>query len=126
MINPDRPLLSMPWSWEEAVPFVSERLKQAGLSVLRTFDLKQARGVQASCGCPYHGADSCDCQMVDFLVYGQEAQPATLVAHGHNGQTWFSMVELMDGSNARLEAQIRSCLVSGPPDAVESDEPDVK
>jgi hypothetical protein len=44
--------------------------------------------------------------MVVLLVYGKDNQPASLVAHGHNGQTWFSLVEFLGSTNTRLEAQI--------------------
>jgi hypothetical protein len=46
--------------------------------------------------------------MVVLLVYGTDNQPVSLMAHGHNGQTWFSLVEFLVGINAPLEAQIRS------------------
>jgi hypothetical protein len=51
--------------------------------------------------------EACDCQMVVLLVYGKENLPVSLVAHGHNGQTWFSLVEFLYGTNTHLEAQIR-------------------
>jgi hypothetical protein len=31
--------------------------------------------------------------MVVLLVYGADNRPATLVAHGHDSQTWLSLVE---------------------------------
>ena len=45
------------------------------------------------CSCPYHGANPCDCQMVVMLVYGTAGLPATLVAHGHHGRTWITLVD---------------------------------
>jgi hypothetical protein len=54
---------------DEAVDWVIEQAYQAGLSVLRTFDLQMARHAQTSCPCPHHGTDQCDCQMVVLLVY---------------------------------------------------------
>jgi hypothetical protein len=44
--------------------------------------------------------------MVVLLVYGKDNQPASLIAHGHNGQTWFSMVEFLGSTNTHLETQI--------------------
>src|SRR5512133_2579277 len=83
-------------------------MQQSGLQVIRTFDLHETRVGETTCSCPNHGTEACDCQMVVLLVYGKENLPVSLVAHGHNGQTWFSLVEFMGGTNARLEAQIRN------------------
>src|SRR5512133_1645983 len=93
-------------------------MRQAGLQVIRTFDLHETRVSDANCTCPNHGTEKCDCQMVVLLVYGKENQPASLVAHGHNGQTWFSLVEFLGGTNTRLEAQIRGVFAP-----VENDSP---
>lgn len=110
-------LLVLECSCNEAVERVTEALTQAGFRVLRSFDLRQAwrhpigegslGGLRAAssfdlrsamtapsdCSCPYHGADPCDCQMVVMLVYGTVGSPATLVAHGHNRQTWITLIE---------------------------------
>ncbi len=108
MLNQNRPILFVQQPWDDAVPFFVERMQQSGLQVIRTFDLHETRVDDTTCNCPHHGTDKCDCQMVVLLVYGKDNQPASLVAHGHNGQTWFSLVEFLGGTNARLEAQIRS------------------
>jgi hypothetical protein len=107
VINQNRPILYLQQPWDHAVPYFVERLKQSGLQVIRTFDLHETRVNETSCTCPHHGTEKCDCQMVVLLVYGKENQPASMVAHGHNGQTWFSLVEFLGGTNARLETQIR-------------------
>lgn len=64
------------------------------------------------CTCPHH-AGNCDCDLVVLLVYGTEQPPATIVAHSHNGKTWFS---LADGPSERplpeLFKQIKSALVA--------------
>jgi hypothetical protein len=44
--------------------------------------------------------------MVVILVYGGDEQPASVVVHGHDGQTWFSLVESLGTVNPRLAAQI--------------------
>ena len=31
--------------------------------------------------------------MVILLVFGKKAEPATLILHGNDGQTWFSIVD---------------------------------
>lgn len=62
------------------------------------------------CTCPHHAGD-CDCDLVVLLVYGTEPRPATIVAHSHNSNTWFS---LADGPSERplpeLLKQIKSAL----------------
>ncbi|HEX6384736.1 MAG TPA: hypothetical protein VF177_08715 [Anaerolineae bacterium] len=102
---------------DEAVEQVTGALTGAGFRVLRSFDLRQAwrqpineaalGGLRAAssfdlrsamtapgdCSCPYHGTDPCDCQMVVMLVYASAGSPATLVAHGHNGQTWITLID---------------------------------
>lgn len=108
MLNQNRPILSIKQSWADAVPYFVERMKQSGLEVIRTFDLHETRVGETTCTCPNHGTEKCDCQMVVLLVYGKDNLPASLVAHGHNGQTWFSLVEFLGGTDSRLEAQIRN------------------
>lgn len=108
MLNQNRPILYLQQPWADAVPYFVERVQQSGLQVIRTFDLHETRVSETTCTCPNHGTENCDCQMVVLLVYGKDNFPASLVAHGHNGQTWFSLVEFLNGSNSRLEAQIRS------------------
>jgi hypothetical protein len=75
-----------------AVTWMTNKVSQAGLAVIRTFDLQTTRYGAASCPCPQHGTDACDCQMVVLLVYQDHHQPLSLVAHGYDGQTWFSVV----------------------------------
>ena len=94
----------------DAVPQVVEVLANYGLVVTQSFDLHVATSpyvrvaehvgqdhfrtlltIPDDCFCPKHGTTGCDCQMVVMLVYGKAAAPATLVAHGHDGQTWLSL-----------------------------------
>jgi hypothetical protein len=99
--------------WVDAVPRFVERMQQQGLRVIRTFDLHETRIAENACTCPNHGTEPCDCQLVVMLVYGKESPPASLVAHGYNGQTWFSLVEFLGAANACLESQIRSVFGTG-------------
>jgi hypothetical protein len=93
---------------DEAVELVSTKMNQAGLSVIRTFDLQVARRAQTVCPCPHHGTDPCDCQMVVLLVYQLYQKPITIIAHGYNGQTWFSVVDTpQQRADPHLEATIR-------------------
>ncbi len=112
MLNQNRPILYVQQPCEEAVPFFVERMQRSGLQVMRTFDLHETRVGETTCACPHHGTEKCDCQMVVLLVYGTENQPASLVAHGYHGQTWFSLVEFLGRTNTRLEAQIRDILIA--------------
>lgn len=96
---------------DEAIAWVVRQINGAGLQVLRTFDLQVARLTHAECPCPYHGTDQCDCQMIVLLVYGDHYQPISLVAHSHDGSTWFSLVDTpQQRADPRLEATIRQAL----------------
>ncbi len=96
---------------DEAIAWVIQQVSSAGLKVLRTFDLQVARLAHTECPCPHHGTDQCDCQMVVLLVYGDSIQPISLVAHSHDGKTWFSLVNTpQQRADPRLEATIRQAL----------------
>jgi len=84
--------LSVDRRCDKALDWLGRSLACAGLRVLRTFDLHNARFNLEDSPCPNHGSEACDCQMVVVLVYGQAAQPATLILHGSNGQTLLSLV----------------------------------
>lgn len=84
--------LSFSGPFDEALGWLSDSLSRAGLRVLRTFDLHDARAAIGDCPCPYHGTQACDCQMLVLLIYGQASLPATLILHGSDEETWFSLV----------------------------------
>jgi hypothetical protein len=92
-MNDNDPFLLLESPCDPAVHWLIEMLGGAGLTVVRTFDLQAARHAQAVCPCPYHGTHHCDCQMVVLFIYKGDLPPLTLVAHGYNGQTWFSLVD---------------------------------
>jgi hypothetical protein len=97
---------------DEAMAWVIHQVNEAGLQVLRTFDLQMARLAHSECPCPYHGTDRCDCQMVVLLVYEDQFQPISLVAHSYDGKTWFSLVNTpQQRADPRLEATIRQALM---------------
>jgi hypothetical protein len=110
VVNQNRTILNLQQSCDEAIPYFMERMKKAGLYVIRTFNLHETRLDDLACTCPHHGTEKCDCQMVVLMVYGKDNQPASLVVHGHNGQTWFSLVEFLGSTNPHLEAQICNIL----------------
>jgi hypothetical protein len=92
---------------DEAVSWLIERAHRAGLSVLRTFDLKMARQVQTACPCPQHGKNQCNCQMVVLLVYQDHREPLAMIAHGYEWQTWFSVVDTpLQPANPQIVAAV--------------------
>ena len=78
-----------------ALQAAKKKLSQGGLRALQTFDLHatRARHTQHDCPCPNHGTAECDCQMVVLMVYGETADPVTLILHGSDGQTSFSIAD---------------------------------
>jgi hypothetical protein len=87
------PFLILEQPCNEAAAWVIRQVSGAGLQVLRTFDLQDARHDPTECPCPHHGTDQCDCQMVVLLIYGGDYQPVSLIAHSHDAKTWFSLVD---------------------------------
>jgi len=87
-------LLTIEYTCDKAVRWTTKSLENAGLHVANSFNLQTARAALSHCACPHHGTAVCDCQMVVLLVYGADGRPATLVAHGHDGRTWLSLVEI--------------------------------
>ncbi len=87
------PFLSLNYPSDKFLVWLKERLAGANLRVVQTFDLTAVRQALEDCPCPHHGTDQCDCQMVVLLVYANGAEPATLILHGNDGQSWLSLVE---------------------------------
>ena len=105
------PFLSVNKPCHESLQWTKKQLLNADLRVVQTFDLHTARLGIHDCPCPNHGTDECDCQMVVLLVYGITADPATLILHGNDGQTWFSIVESpLQGAGAELVTAILRAL----------------
>lgn len=51
--------------------------------------------------------------MIVLLVYGESAEPVTLILHGSDGTTWLSITEdSQTHSDAKLIAMIRKTLKS--------------
>ena len=105
------PFLTLEQPSNDAIAWVVRQVSGVGLQVVRTFDLQVARHDSADCPCPHHGTDQCDCQMVVLLVYGDDYQPISLVAHSYDGRTWFSLVDTpQQRADPRLERAIRQAL----------------
>ncbi len=100
-------LLSLKQACEEATAKAVELLSGSGLRIVRSFDLQSARSAHVECTCPHHGTAQCTCQFVVLLVYGHIGAPVTLVAHGQDGYTWFSMV---DSPRQPADSQLRATI----------------
>ncbi len=87
------PFLSVNSSCDKALQWTKKQLLQAHLRAVQTFDLHTARIGLHDCSCPNHGTNECDCQMVVMFVYGKSAEPVTLILHGNDGLTWFSIAD---------------------------------
>ena len=84
------PFLSIDSSCDQTLQLSKAQLAEAGLTAVQTFNLNTARLGLHNC-CPNHGTEACDCQMIVLLIYGETQEPATLILHGNNGQTWLSI-----------------------------------
>ncbi len=105
------PFLMLEHPSDEAIAWVVSQVNGVGLQVMRTFDLQMARHDPPDCPCPHHGTDRCDCQMVVLLIFGEDYQPISLVAHCYDGRTWFSLVDTpQQRADPRLEKAIRQAL----------------
>lgn len=107
------PFLTLEQTSEQVDTRVQERLTQAGLRVVQTFDLQIARLAHPDCACPNHGTDQCSCQLVVLLVYAkQEEDAATLVIHGQDGRTSISLATPIEArSHHNLENSVRQLLI---------------
>ena len=115
MINSD-PFLVLEQPYGQAIAWVTRQMNVLGLQVVVTFDLRVARHAHTDCPCPHHGTEACDCQLNVLLVYKTGSEPVSLLAHGHDGKTWLSMVNTpRQPADPSLEAQIRKTLTPALP-----------
>ncbi len=107
------PFLLLEQDCHDAVEWIIGQFASSGLQVVRTFDLQVARQANIDCPCPHHGTDQCNCQMVVLLVYKSGRLPISIVAHGYDGHTWFSVVDSpQQRADPKLEAYIRHAIAS--------------
>lgn len=112
-MNEPSAFLSLEQPCDEAIAWVVSQVNEAGLQVVRTFDLQVARHEPEVCRCPLHRTDQCDCQLVVLLVYGDDYQPISLVAQSYEGRTWFSIVNTpQQRADPLLERSISNALSS--------------
>ncbi len=95
--------------YEEAITRATERLTQAGLKVVRSFDLQSACADRPGGVCPHHGTAPCNCQLAVLLIYGQADAPVVLMAHGYDNQTGFSVVDI---PQQRADPQVAAAIVA--------------
>jgi hypothetical protein len=88
-------LLKLNYVGDEAVARVIQILNESSLRVLVSFDSHHVREKTSPAPCPHHGTAGCDCQVTILLVYDEEQKPATLLAHGQDGETWISLVSAL-------------------------------
>ena len=96
MFNQRSELLTFNMNSEDAVKFILDRLKRAGLHVIQSFDLRETSVDENDCHCAAHKNSFCDCQLVVLLVYDLNTRPATLVVQGNRLKTYLSLVEMPD------------------------------
>ena len=105
------PLSKLNSTGDEVVTRVKHALEDTGLRVMRSFDSQLTRIAVTQATCPHHGTAACDCQIVILLVYDEDSQPATLLAHGQDGETWISLI-IAPGQrpNTHLEKKIKQAI----------------
>ncbi len=106
------PFLTVDLTSDNAIEWITDRARHAGLQVMRTFDLQDTWNPDIDCPCPHHGTERCDCEMAVLLIYKKGFQPISVVAHGHDGKTWFWIVDNpQQRADPHLEASLRYSLV---------------
>ena len=107
----ENPFLVFKVNCPETVQTISPQLSQAGLQVVQTFELQMTQFDPGVCTCPRHGTQACNCQMSVLLVYEPGSPPASLLVHGYDGQTSFTLVDSARQSvPAGLVARLQSAL----------------
>lgn len=105
------PFLTLDRTSSQALEWVQQQLTITGFRVVQSFDLQVARQAHSDCPCPHHGTEQCNCQMIVLLVYGREANPASLVIHGQDENCRLSLANPMgQRADQHLETAIRRAL----------------
>ena len=110
-------------SGEETISCTTQLLKNAGMRVIRTFDLREARLSHPDCPCPNHGTELCDCQMTVLLIYHRGHSPASLLIHSFQETTWLYLVDTPEQPvNHGLDLLIREALIPPVPEPMKNSE----
>jgi hypothetical protein len=92
-MNSSSPLITIEITGQASIHWTIRLLEKAGLRVLPTFDLQEARLSHPDCTCPHHGTEACDCQMSVLLVYQAGQAPASILIHSFQETTWLYLVD---------------------------------
>ncbi len=86
--------------WIKATHLLDQALERAGLTAVPSFDLRSAREALLDpdcCPCPSHGSIECSCQYIIYLVDDGQGQPLSIEIHGHDDQTFITVIPPFDG-----------------------------
>ncbi len=92
-MNSTSPFITIKKTGEESMCWTIQQLENAGLRVVRTFDLQADSLTHSDCHCPHHGSEACNCQMSVLLVYKDAQSPASLLLHSFQETTWLYLVD---------------------------------
>ena len=122
-MNSTSPFLEIEKPGDETVCWATQLLGNAGLQVIRTFDLQEARLSHPDCPCPHHGTEACNCQMSVLLIYHKEHSPASLLVHSFQETTLLYLVAAPEQPiPQQLASLIRRILAEPIPGPVEGRE----
>ncbi len=122
-MNSASPFVTIEKPGEETIYWTIRQLENAGLQVIRTFDLREARHSHPDCPCPHHGTEACDCQMSVLLIYQEEQSPASILIHSFLDTTWLYLVDTPEQPvDQNLDLLIREILTLPVPGSIENRE----
>jgi hypothetical protein len=122
-MNSASPFVTIEKPSEETIYWTIQLLENAGLQVLRTFDLQEARLSHPDCPCPHHGTEACNCQMSVLLVYEGEQSPASILIHSFQEITCLYLIDTPEQPvDQNLDLLIREVLAQPVPSPVEKSE----
>ncbi len=122
-MNSVSPFVTIEKPGEETIYWTIRQLENAGLQVIRTFDLREARLSHPDCPCPHHGTEACNCQMSVLLIYQEEQSPASILIHSFLDTTWLYLVDTPEQPvDQNLDLLIREILTQPVPGSIENRE----
>ncbi|NIS81049.1 MAG: hypothetical protein GTO14_12765 [Anaerolineales bacterium] len=93
-------LLTLSLPWRDVLAQLERVLADVGLEVVQSFNLQSARNSFQDPDlfpCPDHGTSQCACQYMVLLVQQEGLAPLTLEIHGHDDETYISLVHTSSG-----------------------------
>jgi hypothetical protein len=122
-MNSASPFVTIEKPGEETISWTIQLLENAGLQVIRTFDLRESRLSHPECPCPHHGTEACNCQISVLLIYHGGQPPASLMIHSFQDTTWLYVVDTPEQPvNQDLDLSIREILTQPVPGPIENRE----